>query len=221
LYNLSPDYANHYDCASSIIYMLCSTSTSLWYIGETQLSLIDRIKAHVRSIYSIQDAKSNEDEDYSHQKLYRIWNRIGLMDFVAFPLEINNHDTTERRKQREKKLIRTYKPSLNSTYLSNPFISVRHNSRKTRRPFMYQRHHDNKKNIVHKKQAYYNITSTLTTNIPLFAKYVYRAYEEYNIQCILQRCYPGIIIAVMRIGGLNDFTYISGLKRHFKECKII
>jgi hypothetical protein len=86
---------------------------------------------------------------------------------------------------------------------------------------MYQRHHDDNSQIIRKTHGYHYIIPLGITNTPLFAKYIHRAYEEYNIQQILQRCYPGIIIAIMRIGGLNDFTYVSGLKRHFKECKII
>ena len=211
---------NNLNNCNSIIYIICSKSTNQWYIGETCKNLIQRMSAHVNTLCKY--INNNCNLKHINQRLYRIWSKIGMYDFVIFPIEAQLYDTTQNRKDRERKLIQLYKPPLNTQYIvynhnnndKNKNHGI-HSKRKYRHPFRYQR--GLKRNLIKHKQ----IQQYDANNLPLFANYITSHQEYDNLNLIYKTASPGSIISIYRTPGRIDFTQIQGIKRKYKNSIII
>lgn len=228
LYTLPVNYQQYYTINSnlnaiSLLYIICSISTKQWYIGETCNNLIQRMTGHINCVCQyMHNNTCNIHINERNQKLYTIWSRIGLRDFVIIPIEAQMHDSIDNRKRREMKLIKFYKPTLNTqhnVYMPSSITHhLLHKNKHKARPLMHRRFPRNKnQQQQHGKNQHNNITNT----IPLFTSYYTSHNLEFNdLNSILKIATPGTIISVHRVPGRFDFTYTKLIKRKFRSCFI-
>jgi hypothetical protein len=117
----------------SQIYCIVSPSTSLWYIGETGRSLLERIREHFLATLSPKKKKAT---------IYELMSCTGPSLFCILPITYPNY---LYRHILEKSLITEYRPSLNTRYISSIYsnkssLSKFHLFRKGKsRPYVKER----------------------------------------------------------------------------------
>jgi hypothetical protein len=221
LYTIPENYDQYYKFNSelnsiSLLYIICSITTCQWYIGETSKNLIQRMTGHINSVCQFMHDKSkNKICTLKNKRLYKAWSQIGLRDFVIIPIEVKYNDRIENRKLREKKLIKLYKPTLNTQHLYDILTSKHHLQRKIPRPLMHRQGKIKKPKFI-RQQIRYN-DSTLSH----FTSYFTSHLVEYNdLNSLLKYATPGTIMSVYRIPGRSDLTYTNLIKRKYRNCII-
>lgn len=206
----------------STVYLITGVNVHSYYIGETGLSLIERYKMHLIKVKYGNRNDYTDTASYLHQYM-RI---TGLEDYIIIPIYSLSHNQQSAlvRKRIEMRLIKKYKPPLNSKYLLNgysrtntntrPLNNIRNRPRKSKRRRMQLV--SNNDSSMNSKFHYCSMSE-----LSLSSSYIFRNNQYATINEILPLCNPASNATILYIPGLIDQSNLITIRRRFYNIKIL